>query len=173
MAIRFIKECREQEKKKMKLSEFISKYGDCEVTEEMEKFIKKPKGKWRPKDGDIYWYINQYGNITNNGTCGTYPTCEYQLSFMRLFKTYGEAVRYLEIMKACKEASFEPDWEDSSQTKYYFSYNYRDYHTIIDRCCKFDYGSQFYFESFEKARDLINKFGEKNIAKYVLGIEVE
>lgn len=157
----------------MKLSEFISKYGDCEVTEEMEKCIKKSKGKWRPKDGDIYWYINQYGNITNNGTCGTYPTCEYQLSFMRLFKTYGEAARYLEIMKACKEASFEPDWEDCNEFKYCFYYNHMDHRIEISYRYVSNFGVQFYFESYDKARELINKFGEKNIAKYVLGVEVE
>ena len=157
----------------MKLSEFISKYGDCEVTEEMEKCIKKPKGKWRPKDGDIYWYINQYGNITNNGTCGTYPTCEYQLSFMRLFKTYGEAARYLEIMKACKEASFEPDWEDSDQPKYVFYFDHYKNNIKIVYYYASNHDAQFYFESYEKARELINKFGEKDIAKYVLGVEVE
>lgn len=46
----------------MKLSDFIKKYGDCEVTEEMEKCIKK-KGKWMPEVGETYWYIDSFGSI--------------------------------------------------------------------------------------------------------------
>lgn len=156
----------------MKLSEFMRKYGDCEVTKEMEKLIKKSKGKWRPKIGEEYYYINEFGNgfySVNSGCIGD----NFCFDFVRVFKTREEADRYREIMKACKKASFEPDWEDSSQTKYHFCYNYRDYHIAIDRCYKVDNGSQFYFESCEKAREFINKFGEKDIAKYVLGIEVE
>ncbi len=35
----------------MKLSEFIEKYGDCEVTDELMEML-KPKGDWIPKKGE-------------------------------------------------------------------------------------------------------------------------
>lgn len=171
---------KEKEKKNMKLSEFMSKYGDCEVTEEMEKCIKKPKGKpkgkskgkWRPKIGEEYYYINGFGNgfySVNSGCIGD----NFCLDFVRVFKTQEEAERYREIMKACKKASFEPDWEDCNEFKYCFYYNHMDHRIGISHRYVSNFGVQFYFESHDKARELINKFGEKDIAKYVLGVEVD
>lgn len=157
----------------MKLSEFISKYGDCEVTEEMEKFIEKPKGKWMPRYGEEYYYVGDNGYIYDDKWAG-HDNDVYRRYFSRIFKTQEEASRHREIMRACKEASFEPDWEDHDQSKYHFYYNYGNSNKklCINPLTFSNSGEPFYFESYDIARDLIERFGEKDIAKYVLGVEV-
>lgn len=160
-----------KEEEKMKLSDFIKKYGDCEVTEEMEKCIKK-KGKWMPERGQVYYLVGSNGSVAGN-LWDDDTIDNYRRDFLRIFKTEKEAERYLEIMKACKEASFEPDWEDVNQAKYTFSY-YRynkelnvNYYTVCNE------GQPFFFESKEITQKLIDRFGEKDIVKYVLGVEIE
>lgn len=160
-----------KEEEKMKLSDFIKKYGDCEVTEEMDKCIKK-KGKWMPARGQKYYFATDCGLITHR-SWDFDLTDIYRRAFIRIFKTGEETERYLEIMKVCKEASFEPDWEDVDQAKYIFSYDYLNknlYVTFHNICNE---GQQFFFESKEITQKLIDRFGEKDIAKYVLGVEVE
>lgn len=156
----------------MKLSDFIKKYGDCEVTEEMEKCIKK-KGKWMPEYGEKYWYVNVDGYVKGATYSHVYSSDVYRRDFMRIFKTHEEAERYLEIMKACKEASFEPDWGDADQNKYTCYYDHCDKKIRVSYHNSCNHGEQFLFESREIVQGLIDKFGEKDIAKYVLGVEIE
>lgn len=157
----------------MKLSEFIEKYGDCEVTEEMEKFIEKPKGKWMPGEDDRYYYINSAGIVECAKYCNISHASRYRRDFLRIFKTKEEAERYREIMKACKEASFEPDWEDYNQHKAYLYYDYVDKHIYVTTRYSCNGGEPFFFESHDIVVNLIERFGEKDIAKYVLGVEVD
>lgn len=156
----------------MKLSDFIKKYGDCEVTEEMEKCIKKKKGKWMPELGEKYWGATD-GGYTYGMPWDNDSGDRHRRDFTRIFKTKKEAERYLEIMRACKEASFEPDWEDADQNKYAFYYDCYDKQLRITWHNSCNHGEQFLFETREIAEKLIDKFGEKDIAKYVLGVEIE
>ena len=154
----------------MKLSDFIKKYGDCEVTEEMEKCIKK-KGKWMPEIGQSYYLVGSNG-IVSWSAWNSDTVDDYRRDFMRIFKTEEEAERYLEIMKACKEASFEPDWGDADQNKYTIYYDYYDKKLRVSYHNSCIYGEQFLFESKEIAQNLIDKFGDKDIAKYLFNIEI-
>ena len=157
----------------MKLSDFIKKHGDCEVTEEMEKYIKpKKKGKWMPVAGERYWYVTSYGSVYSD-TWSRHYADEYRIDFLRIFKTEKEAERYLEIQKACKKASFEPDWENDDQRKFYLVYDYRTNSVTTDTGWSVKLTNCYYFESEYEELVLINKFGEKDIVKYVLGVEVE
>ena len=168
---KLVSENDKKEEEKMKLSDFIKKYGDCEVTEEMEKCIKK-KGKWMPARGQKYYFATDCGLITHRSwDCDI--TDIYRRAFIRIFKTGKETERYLEIMKACKEASFEPDWDNMEEKKYCFYYDwyFKRLYTTYRKSC--NAGEPFFFETREIAHGLIDKFGEKDIAKYVLGVEME
>lgn len=156
----------------MKLSDFIKKYGDCEVSEEMEKMIQKPKGKWMPGKGEEYWFISGLGVISKDAWHNTWSD-NYRRDFLRIFKTEEEIERYLEIQKAFKKASFEPDWKNASQIKYYLFHD----NTCADSIIRYGWrkevncGATFYFESEEIVEELIDRFGEKDILKYIFGIE--
>ena len=154
----------------MKLSEFIKKYGDCEITEEMEKCIKK-KGKWMPEIGETYWYIDSSGSVQGISWKNT-NVDNYRRDFMRIFKTHKEIVRYLAIIRACKEASFEPDWKNDKQYKWFFEWIDNDRELNISYSFLCNNGCQFYFKSGKIMEELINKFGEKDIVKYLFNIEI-
>ena len=48
----------------MKLSEYIEKYGDCEVTDEIDKcIVKMPKTVYDLKYGDKYFILTALGTI--------------------------------------------------------------------------------------------------------------
>lgn len=168
---KLVSEKDKKEGEKMKLSDFIKKYGDCEVTEEMEKCIKK-KGKWIPEFGEEFYYVNDAEYVASS-RWGNTLTDNYRRDFLRIFRTSDEAFRYVDIMRACKEASFEPDWEDADQNKYTVYYDYVDKQLRISYHNSCNYGERFLFESKEIAQGLIDKLGEKDIAKYVLGVEFE
>ena len=157
----------------MKLSEWIKKYGDCEITEEMEKCIKKKKGKWMPEKGEFYYFINDHCCMVTHSRWDGDKTDNYRRDFMRIFKTLEEAERYLGIMKACKEVSFEPDWDDYEQGKYYFQWLHGHSKLEVNKLYTVNEGHPFYFKYEEVAKRLMYVFGEKDIAKYVLGVEVE
>lgn len=158
----------------MKLSDFIKKYGDCEVSEEMEKMIQKPKGKWMPGKGEEYWFICGLGYACRDNWCDT-TSDNYRRDLLRIFKTREEAERYLEIQEAFKEASFEPDWKNYKQLKYklYGGYDVDDGRYVVAIGCINSYFNcnSIYFESEEIVQEFIDRFGEKDVLKYIFGIE--
>lgn len=157
----------------MKLSDFIKKYGDCEVSEEMGKMIQKPKGKWMPGKGEEYWFICGLGVISKDAWHNTWSD-NYRRDFLRIFKTEEEVERYLEIQKAFKKASFEPDWKNARQVKYYLIHNrYGGTDCVLSYSWSYAVGggAPFYFENKEIIGELIGRFGKKDILKYIFGIE--
>lgn len=159
----------------MKLSEFVEKYGDCEVSEDLMKMVEKKKSsKWMPEKYGKYWFVGSSGFAVRD-TWDDATTDNYRRDFLGIFKTKEECERYLEIQKAFKEASFEPDWKDGNQRKYYVRTSYIDdkghYKLEIADVCWTNVGCQFYFVSREICEGLIKRFDEKDILKYVFGIE--
>ena len=160
----------------MKLSDFIKKYGDCEVSEEMEKMIQKPKGKWMPKECERYYFVHSSGEVKYADYWNDCGYDEYRIRHLRVFKTQQEAERYLEIQKAFKEASFEPDWNKHGQGHEKWTFNVVNdrttgYVLCVNTVETIYSSSQFFFNSAYATYVLTEKFGEKDILKYIFGIE--
>lgn len=156
----------------MKLKEFVDKYGDYDIKDEdkLKELLVNKCIKWKPMYGEEYYYI-----VSGNVTCALWTNSRkdnYNRNFSRIFKTRQEAERYLEIQLACHEAIFEPDWENCNQCKYFFYYDYGAKKVYVSYVYNFTYNIPFCFKSEEIAKSLIDKFGEKDIAKYVLGVEI-
>ena len=148
----------------MKLSEFIEKYGDCEVTDELMEMI-KPKGDWKPKNGEKYYFIISSLEIIYE-TYVNAETDNNRLSKRNCYKTEEEAQFALDMYNFCKERSFEPDWDDLEQTKYTLYLDYRnkvaDWMTCDDR----KYFEPFYYQTKEVVQEIINKYSFDELAKY-------
>lgn len=155
----------------MKLKEFVDQYGNYEIKNvgKLKDLLVDKNKKWKPNKGQNYYYVNTNGSVYISCWENSYID-NYRYNFMIIFKTEQECERYLEIQLACQEASFEPDWEDTFQYKYCFCYQHENNTIRIDFFTYTNYNSQFYFESKEIAQSLIDRFGEKDIAKYVLGV---
>ena len=148
----------------MKLSELIEKYGDCEVSDELVEMI-SPKEDWKPKKGEGYYLITTGLEICHD----TYINSGYNnnhLSKRNVYRTKEEAQFALDMYHFCKERSFEPDWKDDDQFKYYLVLNQGDkkfnynYVTWLNCCCP------FYYSTVEAVNEVINKYSFDELAKY-------
>lgn len=160
----------------MKLSEYIEKYGDCEVTDEIDKcIVKAPKTVYDLKKGDGYFYLFNTGTIEN--AVWSCHQIDYDRSFIgNVFLTKEDAefakerLKVIaELKKYAKEFSDE-EWEKMNSPKHYLVYDYEEY---VVRICvvRFMKNNVIYFESEEKAKEAIEVVGEERIKKYYLGVK--
>ena len=148
----------------MKLSEFIEKYGNCEVSDELMEML-NPKGDWIPKKGEDYCLITTVLGICHDN----YSNTEYdnkRLSKRNVYRTEEEAQFALDMYHFCKERSFEPDWENGDQDKFGLYLNharrqkgywkYLDVNTFLP----------FYYPSKEVVQEIIDKYSFEELEKY-------
>lgn len=160
----------------MKLSEYIEKYGDCEVTDEIDKcIVKRPKTIYDLKVGDRYYCLDAIG--------GAFQSIWYdekkdknRLSIGNVFLTKEEAEFAIERLKViaelkkyAKEFSDE-EWLTRAIRKHYIAFDYEDHVINIGYVC-FTKVSDIYFESEEKAKEVIKWVGEDRVKKYYLGVK--
>lgn len=163
----------------MKLSDYIEKYGDCEVTGEIDKCIvkksKKSKTVYDLKYGDEYFFLTESG-IVQGGIWRYDMTILSMLSIGNLFLTeedaefaYERLVVIAELKKYAKDFSDE-EWEKMNLPKYYLYFDYEDQaiNIVYVRSTKI---SDIYFESKEKAQEAIEAVGEDRVKKYYFGVK--
>lgn len=160
----------------MKLSEYIEKYGDCEVTDEIDKcIVKAPKTVYNLNYGDRYFSLSASGVIqretwSNDGIDfnrerigNAFLTVEDALFARERLKVIAELKKY------AKEFSNE-EWMNQNIGKHYIIFDF------INRMITFDCsycwkGNEIDFESEEKAREAIEAVGEDRVKKYYLGVK--
>ena len=160
----------------MKLSEYIEKYGDCEVTDEIDKcIVKEPKTVYDLKNGDKYFFLTGLGMIMTaiwrNGS-GDHN----RLSFGNVFLTEEEAKFAVELLKViaelkkyAKEFSDE-EWRNGGLRKYCIAFDAEEH---VVRICEayFMKNNGIYFESEVKTKEAIVAVGKDRIKKYYLGVK--
>lgn len=166
----------------MKLSEYIEKYGDCEVTDEIDKcIVKVPKMVYEPKTiydlkyGDEYFFLTESG-IVQGGIWRDDMISLSMLSIGNMFLTEEDAefaIERLEVIaelkKYAKEFSDE-EWENRDLNKHCIRYDFR--FCIVYVMVSFSIkGTELYFESEEKAKEAIEAVGDDRIKKYYLGVK--
>ena len=148
----------------MKLSEFIEKYGECEVTDKLIEML-KPKGDWEPWLGENYYFISEDLQVSlarNKGDDYAYV----RIMKRNVYRTKEEAQFALGMYHFCKERSFEPDWENGDQAKFGLYLNlaprqkgywkYLDVNTFVP----------FYYPSKEAVQEIIDKYSFEELEKY-------
>ena len=160
----------------MKLSDYIEKYGDCEVTDEIDKcIVKMPKTIYDLKYGDEYFFLTESG-IVQGGIWRDDMISLSILSIGNMFLTEEDAefaserLKVIaELKKYAKEFSDE-EWMNLNIAKYYIIFVCRDHVIKIDCVC-YSKWSNIYFESEEKAKEAIEAVGEDRVKKYYLGVK--
>ena len=160
----------------MKLSEYIKKYGDCEVTDEIDKcIVKMPKTVYDLKDGDRYCYITADGELRFVSWQND-ESDKNKLYIGNIFLTEEDAEFEVERLKVIAELKkyakdfSDEEWKDNKTQKYYIVYRYSgDYiRSILTYTSK---DNVLYFESPEKAQEAIDAVGEERIKKYYFGVK--
>lgn len=103
-----------------------------------------------PKDGEIYYHINDWWNLHNNykNAIGKFERGEHEdepedLPFVinRCFRTREEAAEHYEFLIAEAELKlaianinegWTPDWKNTNQRKYYIYYSFSSNELFID-----------------------------------------
>ena len=146
----------------MKLSEFIEKYGNCEVSDELMEML-KPKGDWKPKNGEEYCLITTVLGICYDNYSNT--ECDNnRLSKRNVYRTEEEAQFALDMYHFCKERSFEPDWGDGNQKKYFLSLEGNK--VVTDYLFSYRHFLPFYYPTSKAVKEIIDKYSFDELAKY-------
>ena len=148
----------------MKLSEFIEKYGDHEVADELIEML-KPKGDWIPKMNDTYWKINICGEVVY----GLWEDCYFDyfaLNKRNVYRTKEEAQFALDMYNFCKERSFEPDWENGDQDKFGLYLNHAPRQKGYWKYLDVNTFLPFYYPSKEVVQEIIDKYSFEELEKY-------
>lgn len=148
------------------------------TTEEREKLLalikksNKTQNKlWKPKYGEIYWYIDGDGCFrASRGGCSEYE--EYRLDIGNCFSTKEEAlfeVERLKVIRELKELAGGYKWKycddnyciciDSRENKIVIT----NYHWTLE--------NNIYFPSEKAAQKAIDTIGEERLRKYYFCVE--
>lgn len=159
----------------MKLSEFIKKYGDCEVTDKIKEcIVKKPKTVWDLKNGDICYGINIFNEAVDFEWCDS-PANECTRSIGLITLTEEELKFKIESMKVYEELKryakdfTDEEWKRNDIDKWFIFYDCEldEINFNTNTCWKSDF---LYFESVEKAGEAVETVGEERVKKYYLGV---
>lgn len=143
---------------------------------EIKKKIEEKKvetGRWKPEEGDIYWFVDDIGCIGNSrwdndnidkkryaiGNCyQTEEECEFAIEKLKVIAELKE-----------HEESKNRAW-NMKNIHFHIYYDYTKKEVNIGYAI-FIKRNGIYFESKEKARQAIDAVGEDRIKKYFLEVE--
>lgn len=162
---------------RMKLNELIAKYGEYEVNEEeLMKSLKEPvkPGRWKPKNGETYYFIRPYGAIGSFRYSEDSSDSDW-LSIGNCFQTMQDAERAVEYLKIRAElldagGIERTGWDNHSDYCYTIRcLGGRVANTLGIPCT----ANVMAFKSKYDADNAINKVGEERLLKYWFRIENE
>ena len=123
-----------------------------------------------PQFGDDYWYVDSDTDVLDVAWYGG----EYdqgRLSIGNVFKTKEQAEFAAEKLKVEAELrKFSRPFEKGEYNSYIFFYIDGDYLEVGYKVSAPSQGA-IYFESEEKAKQVIQSVGEERIKKYIFGVE--
>ena len=151
----------------MRLEDLKNK--EIEITEEgLLKAVEKKTGKFIPKDGELYWYVDSCGYVSSE-----FDYDEWLVNHIPVFAKQKEAEEYkdyLELLDKYKYEFSNDEWKDDDIEKWYLIYDYFREDLNID-CNTFTRRpSHAYFKSKEDAEAFINDVGEANIKRFMFGV---
>lgn len=160
----------------MKLSDYIIQNGDREVdSEKLDELLQIKRSKvWKPKEGELCWFLNSCGNIVQMYWENSKPDISrYERGYIKKTRQECEELdKYLTTKGALKRYAQEHnegefDWENKSCVKYFIIYNYVVAIVDID-CSRTRQGNEVYFTSRGTAKAAIDEIGEERIKQYLL-----
>lgn len=141
---------------------------------------KKEEDTWKMKcplkDGDEYWFINDFGSVRIDRWCG----CETDMDRFNIgnaFQTEYEAdleanrrdllTRFKAFRDECNDG-WKPDWTNVRQNKYYVFYSQMNNHVWVSHQVLGNHFHIFgYFKNNEDAQRAIDLFGDEIIELFV------
>jgi hypothetical protein len=144
---------------------------------DIENKIAKKKvetGRWKPEEGDTYWFINDIGDICKS-TWDNVNTDRKRYLIGNCYQTKEEcefAKEKLKVIAELKEYAEPKDraW-DGTNIHYYICCSYTPFKEVGIICTNCVKRNEIYFETKEKALQAIDAVGEERIKKYYLEVK--
>lgn len=123
-----------------------------------------------PKDGDIYWLIDDEGNVFNTFYDNHYIDRYHQL-IGNVFKTKEQAEFAVEKLKVEAELRKYSRPFERGRFNHYIFIDTDGNHLKVNSLIYGQPQGTIYFESEEKVQQAIKSVGEERIKKYIFGVE--
>ncbi|MBR6613201.1 MAG: hypothetical protein IKK84_00350 [Clostridia bacterium] len=146
-----------------KIEELEQKLNECQKALAELKESKK-EGKWKPKQGERFWFRDIDGDIVYTAYGNTNDVHNWRLSNLPIFPTEEQCERYWHFMDTVKEKSYEfskEEWEDEQITKIsiYYDYTLEKMNMVTNYCER--RLNTFYFKTEEDAQYIIDNFKDE------------
>lgn len=146
----------------MTIQEIEQKLNECQKALAELKESKK-EGKWKPKEGEIYWFRNINGFRDWDAWTDKVED-EFRYNNIPIFPTQTACERYWHFMDTVKEKSYEfskEEWENTDIVKYYIRYDYEDNYWKVDYTFVVRDLGKIYFKTEEDAQYIIDNFKDE------------
>ena len=138
--------------------------------EELEPYVEKPKTIWDVKEGDEFYYIAFDGDILSGKWVDAIEYRESGNVFLTLQEAESELERRkieAEMLRLGGRRYFK-----KGESNWYIRYNFYTDSVDVDYNMYDSYGRGIiYFDSEEKAKEIIKTISEDKIRKYIFGAD--
>ena len=124
----------------------------------------KKEGKWKPKDGEEYWFMGDDGDLMYSNFDSQDSCDKWRVQNLPIFKTHGKAHRYWVFMEHVKEKSYEfskEEWEDSDIGKWRIIYDGEVKGFCVHENYLICVFNATYFKNREDAQYIIDNFKDE------------
>jgi hypothetical protein len=135
------------------------------------------QGRWKPEDGDIFYYIDTYCRVIKEQWADT-PTDKIYYKKDNCFKTREQAETEIEKILVCRQLENiakrlnrgqEIDWFNDNQYKYSLHFNFLlDKICITFNACNKEQGSVYCLDK-DFLNTAIKEIGEERLITYLRG----
>lgn len=146
----------------------------AEIEKKIEKEQEKEKGRrWKPQEGDIYWFISNSGLVGSSQWDNHYIDRERYL-IGNCFKTKEDAefaAEKLKVIAELKEFAESKDvvW-DGTKSHCLITWDFWEGGISVKSICTYK-GNDIYFSTRKDAEKAIAEVGKERVKKYYLQVE--
>lgn len=150
-----------------KIQEIEQKLDECQKALAELKESKK-EGKWKPRNGEMYWFRNING-FRDWDTWTGKAEDNFRYNNIPIFPAQPACERYWHFMDTVKEKSYEfskEEWEDDAIEKMYIchdfdKFNEEDEDFIVLEDVDYKHCGSIYFKAREDAQYIIDNFKDE------------
>lgn len=161
----------EIERLKQELKEALDKINEIDKELDSIKAKESRKVKWKPKEGDTYYFVNSCREIARS--CWINDEIDnWRYNNLRIFETREECIQYKNFIEEVNKRKYEfsvEEWKDVNIFKYYICYEYAVKKIYVNRIQSVREVGTTYFKTKEDAQYIIDNYKEE-LLKYCFGI---
>ena len=124
------------------------------------------KGIFVPNNGETYYYLKTNGEVVAAAYRDRHPSNKWIVKHHLVFKTQEECEDYRHFLETLDQYTFEPDWSDEEQEKWFLGFNHCD-HKLVFIPCYYMQPQCVCFQSKERGEAFVDAVGEEAVERYM------